>query len=102
MHTSPLHHKAIHQKKKINVQWLDRLIFILAIVSPMSVIPQVVVIFQTHNASGVSLHTWLLITAICVPWIAYGVMHKQKPIIINNVLWFIGGTAILLGKFLYS
>jgi uncharacterized protein with PQ loop repeat len=81
---------------------IDRAMTIVAIIHPISALPQVVEIFSTQNASGVSLITWLLFMLIGVIFLLYAVIHKIKPMIINQIIWFIMDLLVVTGVLMYG
>jgi uncharacterized protein with PQ loop repeat len=111
---SVLHH--IHKRKKLHqdhnlepyphpkrfVRWLDLTIFFLAFAGPLANLPQIIQIFTEKTAAGLSFTTWLIFVIIAVPWIAYGIVHKEKPIIIANILWFITQLFVVIGIVMYG
>ena len=72
-----------------------------AIVAPLSTIPQILDIFRTHDVSGVSLLTWSMYAFLPIFWLFYGFLHKDKFIIINNILWMIVSSIVVVGIFVY-
>jgi VIT1/CCC1 family predicted Fe2+/Mn2+ transporter len=40
--------------------------------------------------------------ALGIVFLAYGLLHKIKPMIVTQVLWFVLDAAILTGVVLYS
>lgn len=82
-------------------KFLDRLTFIAGIVGPFTVLPQIYSIFSTHSAQGVSLMTWLLIFIVTLPWIFYGIAHKDKSIIVSFSLWEVVNLAVVVGVIIY-
>jgi uncharacterized protein with PQ loop repeat len=111
---SVLHH--IHKRKKLHqnhelepyphpkamVRWLDKIILFLAIAGPMSKLPQIIQVFTERTVAGLSLTTWVIFVIIAVPWIAYGIVHKEKPIIIANILWFVTELTVVIGILMYG
>ena len=75
---------------------------VASIIHPLTTIPQVVTIYQTQNASGVSLITWLGFMVIGGIFLAYGIVHKLTPFIVNQVIWFILDLLIVVGVILYG
>jgi uncharacterized protein with PQ loop repeat len=73
-----------------------------AIIHPATAAPQVIKIYETHNAVGVAPLTWLGFMAIGTVFLAYGLLHKIKPMIVTQVLWFVMDAVILTGVVLYS
>lgn len=108
MHYLGLRHK-YERKQSLKKQarspytvFLDKLTFVVGIIGPFTVLPQVYSIFSTHSATGVSLVTWALIFIVTFPWILYGMAHKEINIIISFILWEIVNLAVVVGVLLYS
>ncbi len=82
--------------------FLDKLIYPIALIAPVMTIPQIVEVWTQRGVQGVSLLTWSAYTAVSVFWIIYGLQHKEKPIILANLLSFIFDASIVLGVLLHS
>ena len=106
--TPGLYH--IHRRKKLGFypykeKWLrvfDRLLIVIAILGPIVSIPQILKIFVHHSAGDISLFTYVALLIMNVPWIFYGIFHKEKPIAITYSLWFISNLLITIGAIIYS
>jgi MtN3 and saliva related transmembrane protein len=57
-----------------------------AICSMSSFVPQVVKIVREHNASGVSLRTYIVTVLGFALWSTYGFMLGQWPLIASNLV----------------
>ena len=95
-----LHQKWPHPDKKIKL--LDDLVYVSAIIIPLTVFPQAYLIWTTHNVSGVSLWAWLLPAIFSLPLLMYAIVHKVKQYILMNVLWYIMYVAIITGLLVYK
>ncbi len=80
---------------------LDKITFIAGIVGPFTVIPQVYQIFHTRQADGVSAISWILMSIVTLPWIFYGIAHKDKTIIVSFILWEIVNLMVVAGALIY-
>ncbi len=76
---------------------VEKCMWLVAIVAPLSTIPQILDIYTTHRVMGISLLTWIMYALIPIFWLVYGVAHKDKYIMINNVLWFIVSSVVVVG-----
>jgi uncharacterized protein with PQ loop repeat len=83
------------------IRFLDKLTFIVGIIGPFTVLPQIISIYSTHNASGVSVWTWALIFTVTLPWVFYGIAHRSITIIISFTLWEFMNAAVAIGVLLY-
>jgi len=108
MHYLGLRHKherqAAHRKevKSGYTVFLDKLTFVVGVIGPFTVLPQIYTIFHTHSAVGVSLATWLLIFIVTFPWILYGTAHKDKSIMVSFTLWEVVNLTVVIGVLLYG
>lgn len=91
-----------YPSKKFWIKFLDRLLLVVAAIAPLTSLPLIFRIYSTQSAGDLSLLTWGLWISLTIPWILYGFVHKVKPIIITNTLWFIIHTITITGIILYS
>lgn len=104
-------HKKIAKKEDVCLEpyphpekwkkYLDRALYFVAIVGPFNTIPQIVTIYANKSAEGISTLTFCLLACFTLPWIFYGVVHKEKPIIFSFCLWFLAYIVIITGSILY-
>ncbi|HEY4488454.1 MAG TPA: PQ-loop repeat-containing protein [Candidatus Paceibacterota bacterium] len=81
---------------------LDRVIYAAGIIGPIMTIPQILKIYGEQNASGLSPISWGAWTLLNIPWILYGLAHRERPIIITYTLWFFCNSAVFIGAMLYG
>lgn len=81
---------------------MDGAIYAAGVVSPMMTLPQIWQIWEAQSAEGVSLITWSSYLFFSVLWLFYGVIHKEKPIIISNALWIGINATIVSQIFIFS
>lgn len=96
------HHKLLeypHSKKWI--RFLDKFLLVVAVVGPLITLPQILKIYVGQNATGVSTLSWGLFALFNIPWIVYGVVHKDKPIIIGYSLWLVTNIIVVVGALIY-
>ncbi len=104
-----LKHKLMRRESGITIEgnhsyiaFLDKLTLFAGIAGPFTVIPQIYKIFSTHDASGVSATAWALLFIVTLPWIFYGIAHKDKAIIYSFILWEFANVLVFVGALLYS
>jgi len=114
--TQPLHH--LHQRKyfnrrktddlepfphpKLEFQLIDWLTLAGGVLGPLMAIPQIYNIFVYHNASGVSLISWVAFTLFAVIWIIYGNIHKEFTVLLSNALWAVMDFIVVIGVLIYG
>lgn len=84
------------------IHLLDRVTFFAGIIGPFTVLPQIWQIFSTHAAGDVSLTSWALIFIVTLPWIFYGIAHKDRSIIVSFMLWEVANAVVVIGVLLYG
>jgi uncharacterized protein with PQ loop repeat len=76
---------------------LNKAIMIVAIVEPLTTLPQIIDVFTKSNVSAVSVLTWGLYALFEVVWVIYGLAIKNRPIVITNILWIVMDLAVVMG-----
>jgi uncharacterized protein with PQ loop repeat len=74
---------------------------VVAVVQPLTVLPQIAHIFQQHSAKDVSLLTWVLLLIFNTLNFIYASVFKIKPFIINNAVWIVVDAMVVTGVFMY-
>lgn len=75
---------------------IDSLVYLAAIVGPLMTLPQVYEVW-IERSKGASFITWSSYIVVAMIWLAYGIKHKDKPIITLQVLWLILDILIVVG-----
>jgi uncharacterized protein with PQ loop repeat len=94
--------KEIESSLAKNQKPVDSLMWFLSIVGPISTIPQIVQIYGEKSADGVSVLSWSLYLLIALSASAYAIVHKQKVILIGNILWSLTYIAVIVGAIIYG
>ncbi len=104
---TPQYH--IHQKQRNTEaspstlqQILDKAIYVVGVFWPMMTLPQLKVIWVDGITEGISLRTRGGYIAFTCVWILYGIVHKEKPIIFTQTLWFIVYSLVVIGTIVES
>ncbi len=87
---------------KKNTKKLDLLVTIVAVISPILTLPQVFLIYSTQSAQGVSPLSWAGFVFTSCVWLAYGIAHQQRPIIINSSISGCLSASIAIGAMLFG
>lgn len=81
---------------------LEKLIFGLGMVNPLTAIPQLYQIWGLNAVGGLSLVTVGAALVMSVLWTAYGAMTRQTVVWATSVLWVGMNTATVLGVAVHS
>jgi uncharacterized protein with PQ loop repeat len=91
----------LYQPNKVK-KIIDKLVYIAGFFGLAMTIPQIAIIWIGQNASGVSIITWASYFIIGAVFIAYGIVHKEKPLIVIYILWEIVYIIIIVGALIYA
>jgi len=83
-------------------RFLDRVMFLVALLVPIALLPQVIQIYGEKDASGLSIYTWVLLTFGNALWALYGFVHRDKIILLANVLITLLNLSVVIGILKYS
>lgn len=110
-HGKGLHHFHLRKRVHNNLEeypnpdkvkkFVDKAIYFVGVSAPIMTIPQAIKIFAERNAGGISLISWIAYTFIALFWLWYGILHKEKPIILTNIAWFIIDIIVIIGTLIY-
>lgn len=81
---------------------LDTMVYGVGIVGPLMTIPQILLIYTSQDASGVAVLTWIAWATLDIPWILYGFVHRERPIVITYTLWLVMNLTVATGAILYG
>lgn len=106
-------HHHIHKRKRETmleayphknkwIRYLDKFLLFVAIIGPLMTLPQILKIYVEQNSAGVSVLSWGLYAFFNIPWIIYGVVHKDKPIVLGYSLWLITNIVVVVGVLIYG
>lgn len=112
MHSQGVHHH-IHKRKRVHqekqqyphpnkyIRLLDNTCLAFSVLMPATTIPQIWRIYKYQLVDGLSLMMWILYCIGVIPFLIYGIVHKEKPLIILNILWLLAQVIIIIGILLY-
>jgi uncharacterized protein with PQ loop repeat len=106
------HH--FHRRKRIHLKLepypssdraknlMDRVIYFAAMIVPVMTLVQLVEIIMKGNASGISVIAWIGYTVAGIFWLAYGIMHREKPIIVTYSFLTVMNVGIVIAAMIYG
>jgi uncharacterized protein with PQ loop repeat len=111
-HSDAVHH--FHNRKQAQkelepyphpsryIRFIDRAIYVVAMVGPIMTIPQLCKIWVEQSAAGISVITWTAYIFVTIFWLMYGIAHKEKPIIVVQIAWLVTHSLVVIGALLYK
>jgi uncharacterized protein with PQ loop repeat len=80
----------------------DKFMYVIVIVAPLTNIPQLLTVWVDKNATGVSPLSWVLFSIVSLIWFFYGILHKDKHIIIMSAALAVIQTLVAVGAVWYG
>lgn len=110
-----MNHEHIHQHKRKRlhqykepfphpnpkVKLLDDIVLVISIIFPITLIPQIIRIWYYKEVAGVSVLTWGLFFIFNTILLIYGIVHKEKKLVVMWSLFSIGYLLIVIGVLLF-
>jgi uncharacterized protein with PQ loop repeat len=92
------HHFSLHRAvtRKRSVKTVDTMAYGIGVVGNAAVIPQIIEAWKS-SAPGMAILTWIFFIAIGVIWLAYAILHKQKPLILAQSISTSASILVVLG-----
>ncbi len=81
---------------------LERVLNVFSMVTLLMTVPQVWIIWIGHNASGVSLVSWLSYLAAACLWLIHGLQRHDKAIYLACIGWILVDGAVVVGILRYQ
>lgn len=80
---------------------LNRLLQSLSIFTMVMTVPQVLTIWVSHRAAGISMLSWGAYLGSAVVWFWYGLQKRVKNIYLPGIGWMFLDIAVLVGALMY-
>lgn len=81
---------------------LDILGLIATCFSTSSFIPQIWRTWKTHDVSGISLPTYIILTTALALWLLYGILKGDVPLIAANAIMIVLSSIIAAMKIVFG
>jgi len=101
-HRSRIAKRNNNKNKNKKLFLIDSLAYVSAIIGPFMTLPQLYGIWVQKNVAGVSVISWSGFAFFNMIFIIYGIMNKEKLIIMNNSIWFIVQVFVVIGILINS
>lgn len=89
------YHKHFHKRKRQKA-FIDKYIYLAVIIGPLMTLPQVYDIW-IKGSREVSIISWVSYLFVAVIWLFYGIKHREKPIILVQLIWIVLDLMIIFG-----
>lgn len=92
----------VHANPTYWKQTIDYVMYVVAIGSPLALLPQVIRVFSSHDAGGLSWESFSMFFVINSLWLVYALAHREIPLAIASVCFAILDVALVYGILLYA
>lgn len=99
-------HHFLHKYKGLNEdvlienrnfrRFINRSVYAAGVLGVIAIIPQILKIWVQRDF-GVSITTWIGFLIAAAFWLFYGLIHKEKPIILTNLAVIIADLMVIYG-----
>ncbi|MCX6787669.1 MAG: SemiSWEET family transporter [Candidatus Kaiserbacteria bacterium] len=87
--------------RTLPMRLLDYVMYGVAFVAPLALLPQILQIYGTKSSEGVSLLTWSLLTLSNILWTVYAMVHKDKHLFFASAFVIVFHLTIVIGLLIY-
>ena len=106
----PIHHIQKRKKQKLHpypsnnnlIRGVDSMVYIAGLAIPGLTFIQAYKIWAEKDAAGVSFAAYAGFIVANIVWLSYGVIHKQRPIILMYILLIIFNASVVAGTIMYG
>ena len=81
---------------------LRRLLGAMSVFTMLMTIPQVLTIWISQQAAGVSIFTWSAYLVSAILWLWFGIQKSDKNIYLPCIGWILLDTAVIVGVVIYG
>jgi len=81
---------------------IDKMMWLAGIVSPLTGIPQIILMYSTQSARDMSFLSWFLWMILSVVYLLYAVVHGIKPLAFSNAAWIAIYVLVLAGIWMFN
>ena len=86
------------------LRYFEILMLIMGIIGPLATAPQLIKLYHTHShhAQGLSLSTWIAYSLLALMWFLYGLVHKNHPIWVGNLIGLVMDLLMVIGILIHA
>lgn len=77
----------VKSKKQKKRDHFRSFMLVVAVVEPLTTLPQIYQVWFKNQVAGVSLLTWSLYILVACIWLIYGIKIKDTPVFVASILW---------------
>ncbi len=79
----------------------DKFISVVGLIGPIMTTPQIINVWVYQNVEGLALLSWGTYVLTSSFWLLYGILHKERAIIMVNIAWIIANISVVTGILIF-
>jgi uncharacterized protein with PQ loop repeat len=79
----------------------DKFISVVGLVGPIMTTPQIINIWVYRQTEGLAIASWSTYVMTSSFWLIYGILHKERAIILVNIAWILANLSVVTGILLF-
>ena len=92
----------VHLATGASDAFLQKLLGGMSVFTMLMTIPQIVTIWYSHQASGVSIISWSAYLLSALLWLWHGIRERDKNIYLPCIGWIALDGAVIIGAIVYA
>lgn len=90
-----------HGEREKTKKAFDRFIAVVGLIGPIMTTPQIINVWVHHNVEGLAIASWGTYVMTSSFWLFYGILHRERAIILVNIAWILAHASVVTGILLF-
>ena len=79
----------------------DKFIAVVGLIGPIMTTPQIINVWVYHPVEGLAIASWGTYVMTSSFWLIYGILHKERAIILVNIAWILANVSVVSGILIF-
>lgn len=79
----------------------DKFIAVIGLIGPIMTTPQIINVWVYHQVEGLAVASWGTYVMTSSFWLIYGILHKERAIILVNIAWILANVSVVSGILMF-
>lgn len=79
----------------------DKFIAVVGLIGPIMTTPQIINVWVHHHVEGLAIASWGTYVMTSSFWLIYGILHKERAIILVNTAWILANASVVTGILIF-
>lgn len=80
----------------------DKFIAVVGLIGPIMTTPQIINVWVYHQVEGLAIASWGTYVMTSSFWLIYGILHKERAIILVNIAWILANLSVVSGILIFQ